>query len=300
MGKIPVWTGILQLGKLCRVKNSHFFCLLQIYDMKRLLLTILGFLPILCGAQEILTNADVIKLARLELPATAITAKIRNSKTHFDVSVDSLISLKKQGVSGEIVNEMIAAAAHDQQERASHRDPKDPHTPHKEGLYYYNPGDAANPLLPVDQSPCTDKGMTAGRLVSMMYTGGTAKTKQYEEISGPHAHRQIASNSPIFYFYFDTLKTTSPTEFALVRLSQKKEVREMCIGKSNSTATSFQIPEKDRVPFDYEQQGNGIFKVYCKEPLEPGEYCFVCVSTIATNVYVGKVYDFGIVFMSRK
>ena len=58
---------------------------------------------------EILTNADVIKLSKLDLPSSAIISKIQNSQTNFDVTVNAIADLKKQGVKGDVINEMINA-----------------------------------------------------------------------------------------------------------------------------------------------------------------------------------------------
>lgn len=56
---------------------------------------------------EILTNADVVSMAQNNLGANLIVEKIKESKSAFDVSVAGLISLKKSGVSDEIVAAMM-------------------------------------------------------------------------------------------------------------------------------------------------------------------------------------------------
>ena len=80
--------------------------------MKTVIFILFLYFPIFLSAQtstETLTNADIVKLSGLNLPSSAIISKIKNSQSHFDVSVDGLVDLKKQGVNGDVINEMINA-----------------------------------------------------------------------------------------------------------------------------------------------------------------------------------------------
>ena len=52
-------------------------------------------------AQETMTNDEVITLVQNGLNSSIVVNKIRSSKTNFDLSTDSLIKLKKAGVSDE-------------------------------------------------------------------------------------------------------------------------------------------------------------------------------------------------------
>ena len=58
-------------------------------------------------AVEILTNADVVSMAQNNLGEDLIVAKIKESKSAFDVSVIGLVNLKKSGVSDEIIRAMM-------------------------------------------------------------------------------------------------------------------------------------------------------------------------------------------------
>ena len=58
-------------------------------------------------AVEILTNADVVSMAQSNLGEDLIVAKIKESKSAFDVSVIGLVNLKKSGVSVEIIRAMM-------------------------------------------------------------------------------------------------------------------------------------------------------------------------------------------------
>src|SRR5687767_9214674 len=61
--------------------------------------------------EDVLTNDEVISLAKAGLNGTIIVNKIRTSKSNFDMSTDALIKLKQAGISDEIVNAMLEAKA---------------------------------------------------------------------------------------------------------------------------------------------------------------------------------------------
>ena len=88
--------------------------------MKKYILLLLLWLPFFVVAQtETLTNADVLKMSKLDLPSSSIINKIRISQTKFDVSVDALLELKKQGVGTEVINAMMDAGSNAHKETAS-------------------------------------------------------------------------------------------------------------------------------------------------------------------------------------
>ncbi len=59
------------------------------------------------GASSVLTNADVIAMAKAGLDEAVIVAKIRHSPVSFDVSTNGLIELKNSGVPSSIVTVML-------------------------------------------------------------------------------------------------------------------------------------------------------------------------------------------------
>ena len=60
-------------------------------------------------AQEVLTNDSVIQMIKAGLPEAVVIAKIRSTATKFDLKTDSLVSLKKAGVSDKVLEAMVAA-----------------------------------------------------------------------------------------------------------------------------------------------------------------------------------------------
>lgn len=262
--------------------------------MKKHILAFFLSMPLLGASQEILTNADVVKLTKLELPASTIVSKIHNSRSRFDVSVDALVALKGHGVSGEVVNEMIAADAKEQQIISACKNYRNPRTMRKEGIYYYNPSDSANPLSIVDPSVNNYKTQSIGASLGQVYSMGLVKNKQHSAIVGAHARRSFAQTKPVFYFYLDAAKGTTPSEFALVKLTEKADSREMIVGKANVYSSTFGVDPKESIEIQYELVAEGIYKVYPKSGLTSGEYCFVYTSSAPTSFSNAKAYDFQI------
>ena len=62
-------------------------------------------------AQEVLTNDSVIQMVKGGLPAAVVIAKIKSTPSKFDLRTDSLVSLKKAGVTDEILEAMVSAGA---------------------------------------------------------------------------------------------------------------------------------------------------------------------------------------------
>jgi len=270
--------------------------------MTSIITTMCIFHPIWGSAQRgtILTNADIVKLSSLDLPPSAVISKIKNSKTHFDVSVEALVELKKNNVHGDVISEMITASSHEQAVVDGQKDMNDPKTMRKAGIYYYNKSDPTNLFIPIDATgvSATKTGGLGTRL-AQSYTYGIVKNKYVSSLSGAHAHREIPHSKPKFYFYLSNSNVGSPNDFALVKLKEKRNAREMTIASENSFGASIGIDDKEKIDFNYELIADGIYKVYAKEPMDIGEYCFVYIGAVP-GIFSGyRVYDFSIPDISK-
>lgn len=91
--------------------------------MKRIVLIILLFACPIFAQSEILTNADIIEMAKAGLGTKVILDKIKSSACEFDGSAKSLIELKKAGVEDEVISEIIEKSKK-QRERISQTEEK--------------------------------------------------------------------------------------------------------------------------------------------------------------------------------
>src|SRR5512147_633277 len=62
-------------------------------------------------AQEVLTNDSVIQMVKAGLPEAVVIGKIKSTSSKFDLKTDSLVSLKKAGVSDKVLEAMVAAGS---------------------------------------------------------------------------------------------------------------------------------------------------------------------------------------------
>ncbi|HLK65672.1 MAG TPA: hypothetical protein VKU19_19675 [Bryobacteraceae bacterium] len=63
--------------------------------------------PVKQAGPAAMTNQDVIKLVKAQLPEDLIISKIKSSQTRFDTSVDGLVALKSAGVTDPIIAVMM-------------------------------------------------------------------------------------------------------------------------------------------------------------------------------------------------
>jgi hypothetical protein len=72
------------------------------------LISLLSYLTV--TAEEILTNETVLSMMKAGLGEELVISKIKNSRNKFDVSVDGILKLKKEGTSEGIIKTMIESS----------------------------------------------------------------------------------------------------------------------------------------------------------------------------------------------
>jgi hypothetical protein len=277
-----------------------------------MVLAIIGLSAFAQPKYDTLTNKSIVSLTKIGLPPATIISKIRTSITSFDVSVNALIELQKDGVNSDVINEMIKVDQGSNTSSEKQVNSDNPNAMQKPGIYVYNPKDSVKILKRVDPTvTSTDKTGGFGSAIAQNMTAGIAKDKIKSDLAGDKSHLQISNATPTFYFYFENnanpnadswffSSATSPNEFALVKLDQKKNSREMVVGDMNAYGKSSGIPNKMKVPFDYTEVSDGIYKVTFSTPLDQGEYCFLYTSSTPSRFTNNKVFDFGIPIQTAK
>jgi hypothetical protein len=140
----------------------------------------------------------------------------------------------------------------------------------------------------------------------MAFSYGIAKAKLKAEIPGPHAPTRTKDMRPVFYMYFPEMSSlgsfggtdmiSSPNQFSLLALEEKKERRETQIAKMGFASQSAGADEKRQIMFSSERIHSGMYKVIPKEDLKSGEYAFIMATQgagRATGTTV-VIYDFGV------
>ena len=259
---------------------------------------------------ETLTNNSVIELVRAGLGNEAIIAKIKSTDGKYALSTDDLIALKNAGVPGDVIAAMIAGPAKPEASAAAMSlTAIDPMTPHPSGLYLIDTG--ANRLDRID--PTVSNQAKTGGILGYALTACIASMSVKVAITGEAARVSSPNGSPSFYFFFDasnpatanitsswaagsTQTVSSPSEFTLIRLMEKKGRREARVGSLNLVGAKTGVMDHDRIPFDYEMVREGVYKVTLKQPLEPGQYVFIYALTGGGSggAMTARIFDFSI------
>jgi len=261
-------------------------------------------------AAETLNNATVVQLVKAGIGNEAVIAKIKATDGKYDLSTDDLIALKNDGVSGEVIAAMIAGPVKSEPAAAAMSlTDINPMTPHPSGLYLIDA--AANRLARID--PTVSNQAKTGGIFGYALTGGIASMSIKVAISGEAARVIAPSGSPSFYFFFDASNpqtaniasswsagsaqtVSSPSEFTLIKLMEKKGRREARVGSMNIGGAKTGVMDHDRIPFDYQMVREGVYKVTPKEPLEAGQYGFIyALSGGGTGgAMTARIFDFAI------
>lgn len=257
--------------------------------------------------KEVMTNASVIQLVKIGLGEAVIIQKIRQSDRNFDTSGSGLAELKAAKVPDGIIMEMMSPGAAGSTVSASAGpanggNPNDPMSAHEPGIYLMEKSALA------EMNPTVFQG-TKANFLGTAITYGLKKTKMRAVVRGASANTVAATSRPEFYFYFDrslsnnsyamagflAFGASSPAEFTMVRMDQKKSSREAVLGEFNAYTSSTGARDKDIIEFAFEKLRPGVFKVVPKADLAPGEYCFYFAGTPAGLGFAGgKLFDFSV------
>uniref|UniRef100_UPI00341D44F1 hypothetical protein n=1 Tax=Sphingomonas bacterium TaxID=1895847 RepID=UPI00341D44F1 len=266
------------------------------------------------ASAETLNNGTVIALTQAGLGDEAIIAKIKTSSASYDLSTDQIIALKKQGVSGPVIAAMLSASNPTAGTTAFSMDAADPAVPHPPGVYLLV--DGPTPSMKRIDATVSNQAKTGG-ILGYALTSGIASMSIKAAIPGESARTNTISAQPVFYFFFDesnpdsarqavtwssgsNASVTSPNEFTLVKLDQKKGRREARVGSMNIGGAKTGVMDKDQIPFDYDMVRPGVFKATPRMALKPGEYGFMYAITggggggFAGGAMTARIFDFSV------
>lgn len=272
--------------------------------MKTLFASMACLLFFFSGAQaqkETLTNASIIELTNLGFGEDVIIEKIQHSNHDFNTSLSGLKRLKEAGVSDAVIKAMVNAqsAAAKEAEETQESDLTNPLSPQEPGIYYWTTKQGKGKLMQLEPTVYS-QGKTGGWLESQL-TYGLTKTKVKAVVPRPQARLRVTEARPVFYFYFEQKNpglsyahsfidgAVSPNEFVLVKMTEKRDSREVTVAESNILSSAHGTSSKHTRDFDFEKVKPGIYKVMITTPLEPGEYCFFYAGATRAE----RLFDFG-------
>jgi len=230
-------------------------------------------------AQEVLTNDSVVQMVKAGLPEAVVIAKIRSTATKFDLRTESLVSLKKNGVSDKVLEAMMA-----------------PGSPSSGAV-------AAAPAAPASAGSLRDRDaiyhLVGGKYVEIFPTSANLETnmaffqsKSEVVLEGRKAKYRLSDKQPVF------LSTYGPTDAPLVKLKPGDSNDDRNLKISSGAFMPFGGTQKmgvrneDKIATNIERDARGFYRVTPAAPLPPGEYGFILASGFGAGV--GKIFDFGV------
>lgn len=264
-------------------------------------------------AQQALNNDSVIKLVKAGLSDDLIVSTINASPGAYDTSTNGLIALKSAGVSDKVVEAIVAKAvapavkaqAPVSAPSTAADDPNDPASAHDPGVYLMTISpDGKRKMVFIDRASVA--GAKTSNVMGAAFSYGIAKAKVKIDIPGARANTRTTEANPVFYMYFPpsinmgglggTDVITSPSQFSLLALDEKKDHRETLVGKMGLNGANIGVDEKKTIPFTSQRLRSEVYKVTLSKSLKKGEYAFLAMTHVSGtengDTYI--VYDFGV------
>lgn len=226
-------------------------------------------------APEVLNNASITSLSKAGLPEAVILSKIQASPCKFEVSTNTLIALKKQGLSDALLKAMIDKTNAPAQAPVAEK---------KETIGMAGV-DLLNHLYAYDKIKGTVKSLektTAG----MKTTQGMFSATVTLQIDGAASPVRLSSSETIA-FVVNTGNNTAP-EFVLHKAKSAKGKRD-APGMKASSFSGMKTGE-GIISLDVVQLKPGIYQLTPSQALDKGEYFF----TYKGNTGNSDAFAFGI------
>lgn len=280
------------------------------------------------AANSAMTNRDVIRLVKAKLPDEIIAAKIRQSKTKFDTSVEGLVALKEAGVSDDLISIIVNASngssqpapngasasptvakpgslpAANASKKVAATDASKPsksspepkpvvinQAPPNYGLYIVSEGQL-KPLGRIETKVQISKFRS---LLKSVVPGPLVRQKVDINIPGAHSTSRFETLRPTFYAYFPPSRDVSKFKLLQCKITGQNFDQRTLANASIMFSTE---QNQDEVIVDIGPTSvRDLYRIFPREDLPSGEFGFVEGNTgskSASNIEILDVYDFGI------
>ena len=182
-------------------------------------------------AQEVLNNELVVEMHKNGFSPGMIVSKIRSSEGKYDVSIASMLALKRAGLPDEVMQAMMDAnnKSTGMTSTTTTVGGSTVNSTSNRRLGIYWAKEVNNKIEFIQVEPTVFRKTKTGGFFKSTITYGIAKTKGRVVFPGVHSMMQLESNHPVFYFYTNE----SPKNYSLVKLEMKKSDRQIVIAEGN-------------------------------------------------------------------
>lgn len=267
---------------------------------------------------DVIDNKTVVNLTKKKVQESIIISKIKSSSCLFDVTTDALISLKDNGVTDAVIQEMITKSK-SSSKKTGKKDVDEMLANFEESGIYFKDSDTGE-LTKLDATPTT--GQRSNTPVTVY---GSKKSKL--QIAGLRANYTVSPNVE-FYLFFESTNTSlnsskgnedpsnaynifmtknpeavSPNDFLVIKCTIRGKTREFIAGSVSVFGEKGGIDGKQVMDFQYKKVAKNLYKLTFPDGIEPGQYLFYYAgnSRDTQNPYAAmynqqtiKVYDFEV------
>ncbi len=249
--------------------------------MRKYSLAVLLFLGSMLLAQEALNNDSIVKMAKAGLGEDVIVSMVQNQPGHYELTPDSLVSLKSQGVSDKVLAAMAARNGASTPAAAK----ADPYEDLEIGVYYK----LKDVWTAVPSEPVNWK---TGGVLKSFASQGIVKEDINGRLKGPSSPTSL--RSPL-EFLIKAPEGLEGTDFELVRLHTKSDAREFRT-KTGGVIHASGGSTRDEVKFDQTRIAKRVYKITFPdtEKMLTGEYAFLAAGLTSSSASgsTGKAYTF--------
>jgi hypothetical protein len=267
-----------------------------------------------------MTNQDVVRLAQAKVSDEIIIAKIKQSRTRFDLSTDGIVQLKTAGVSDRVLAVMMNPAAESAESQPPAKQPAgsagNPPAagPPAPTLIRSAPTPTPPPRRAVVTRAPANYGLyleRKGELVPLgrvqtkvqrskwrSFLGGMVPLVRQKidlNIPGAHSANRFDDQRPVFYAYFPPSRDVSKFKLLQCKITGQSFNQRTVANASIMFSTE---QNQDEILCDIGPTGiDNLHRITPREDLVSGEYGFVEGNTgtkSASNIDIIDVFDFGL------
>lgn len=250
--------------------------------VNRLVILAALFLASLLMAQQALDNTAVLKMTKAGLGDDVIVSMVQNQPGHYELTPDTLVSLKKDGVSDKVLAAMAAKNA--APPAAATAAGKDPYEDLDIGVYYklkdvwtLIPSEAVN--------------WKTGGVLKSIASQGIVKGDVNGHLNGKQSATELRSPLEIL---IKTAEGVEATDYQLVHMHANSDNREFRT-KTGGVFHASGGATKDGVPFQETRIAKHVYTLTLPDKLASGgEYGFLApgLTNSTASGSTGKAYTF--------
>jgi hypothetical protein len=252
-----------------------------------LIVTFLAAFTVAALAQQPLSNDSIEKMAKAGLSDDVIVSMIQSQPGNYDLNPDTLVAMKKDGVSDKVLSAMAAKNAAPPADKAAASDKgKDPYDDMEIGVYHK----VKDAWTLIETEPVNWK---TGGVMKSIASQGIVKGDVNGHLQGNSSTTKM--NTPV-EFLIKTPDGVEATDFQLVRLHVKSDAREFRTvtgGVFHASGGS----SRDAIPFQQTRIAKRTYKITLPDTVPPGEFAFLAPGLTGSSASgsTGKAYTFHLV-----